>query len=216
MNMVSTATVLPRTPTDINGFLSVIFIGPKKFDARCFGSLFQVCKQKVWKFLIWLCHHNPLYASIPLDSDIMSLYPEDGPMPGLDRRVVEDRELNADCVFHLETVGFVEHPSSLCIDSSKNVSDHSFMVEKMGGSDPESNKLAGRNFVASAIRNLLPKDTDKSCPDLVIHHTAQPVMEYHNPSFFPGLFPTLFPYGIGGFEIKTHSSALAFKQQAKY
>ncbi|KAG1781404.1 hypothetical protein EV702DRAFT_963136, partial [Suillus placidus] len=88
MNMVSTAAVLPRTPTDVNGFLSVIFIGPKKFDPKRFGSLFRVCKQKIWSFLVWLRHHNALYASIPLDSSIMSLYPEDGPMPGLDARVV--------------------------------------------------------------------------------------------------------------------------------
>ncbi|KAG2146506.1 uncharacterized protein EDB93DRAFT_462806 [Suillus bovinus] len=29
MNVMSTVSVLPRTPTDINGFLSVVFIGPQ-------------------------------------------------------------------------------------------------------------------------------------------------------------------------------------------
>ncbi|KAG1781405.1 hypothetical protein EV702DRAFT_962882, partial [Suillus placidus] len=86
----------------------------------------------------------------------------------------------------------------------------------MGVSDPESSKLAGRSFVASAIHNLLPKEASESYPDLVVHHTAQPVTEYHNPTFFPGLYPTLFPFGLGGFEIKTRPSALSFKHQAKY
>jgi hypothetical protein len=34
MNTMSTATVLPRTPSDVNGFLSVVFIGPEKFDPK--------------------------------------------------------------------------------------------------------------------------------------------------------------------------------------
>ena len=33
MNMVSTTTVLPQTPVDINGTISVVFVGPGKF--RC-------------------------------------------------------------------------------------------------------------------------------------------------------------------------------------
>jgi hypothetical protein len=40
MNTMSTATVLHRTPSDVNGFLSVMFIGPKKFDLKRLGSLF--------------------------------------------------------------------------------------------------------------------------------------------------------------------------------
>ncbi|KAG2108182.1 uncharacterized protein F5147DRAFT_577092, partial [Suillus discolor] len=75
----------------------------------------------------------------------------------------------------------------------------------MGVSDPESDKLTGQSFVASAIRNLLPKDVVDSQPNLVIHHGGQPGTEYNNPCFFPGLYPTLFPYGLGGFEIKTQA-----------
>ncbi|KAG1876992.1 hypothetical protein C8R48DRAFT_591367, partial [Suillus tomentosus] len=88
MNTVSTATVLPRTPTDVNGFLSVVFIGPEKFDPKRMGTLFRVRREKIWRFLVWLRHHNHLYADIPLDPAIMALYPSDGPMPGLSERVV--------------------------------------------------------------------------------------------------------------------------------
>jgi hypothetical protein len=42
------------------------------------------------------------------------------------------------------------------------------------------------------------------------------VTEYNNLSFFPGLYPTLFPYGIGGFEIDLCPTTLAFKNQVKY
>lgn len=177
MNTVSTATVLPRTPTDVNGFLSVVFIGPKKFDPKRMGTLFRVRRQKIWSFLVWLHHHNALYADIPLDSSIVSLYPEDGPIPGLIERVVEDHELDADFVFGEESAGFSEHPARMFSnDAADPLGEPTIMVEKMGVSDPESDKLTGRSFVASAIRiNLLPKDVADLQPDLVIHHSSQPV-----------------------------------------
>jgi hypothetical protein len=35
MNVISTASVLPWTPADINGLLSVVFVGSGKFDLNC-------------------------------------------------------------------------------------------------------------------------------------------------------------------------------------
>ncbi|KAG2742528.1 hypothetical protein P692DRAFT_20850795 [Suillus brevipes Sb2] len=75
--IVSTATTLPWAPADVNGFISVVLIGPEKFDPKRMGSLFRVRKQKIWSFLKWLKHHNHLYAEIPLDSAVMDLYPVD-------------------------------------------------------------------------------------------------------------------------------------------
>jgi hypothetical protein len=60
MNVVSTASVLPRTPADI---------------AQC-------CL-----LLLWLRAHNHLYANIPLDEEIMNMYPEDGSVPGINEGV---------------------------------------------------------------------------------------------------------------------------------
>ncbi|KAG1817182.1 uncharacterized protein BJ212DRAFT_1270530, partial [Suillus subaureus] len=88
MNVMSTVTILPCTPSDINGFISVVFIGPNKFDPKCMGSLFQVQKEKIWAFLNWLKFHNHLYVDLPLDSSIMDIYPVDGLLPGLHLCVV--------------------------------------------------------------------------------------------------------------------------------
>ncbi|KAG1901584.1 uncharacterized protein F5891DRAFT_1187440 [Suillus fuscotomentosus] len=140
MNTVSTTNVLPHTHADVNGFLSVVFIGPEKFDPKQFGSLFCVWKQKIWDFL-------------------------DGPIPGLDAHVVEDHELNVDSVFNLKTAGFSEHPTTLFTQSPADDSVmQPCMVEKTGVSDPESVQLPGRSFVASAIRNLLPREGAESRP----------------------------------------------------
>ncbi|KAG1813770.1 hypothetical protein DFJ58DRAFT_607813, partial [Suillus subalutaceus] len=92
MNTVSMASVLPRTPSDMNGFLSVIFIGPEQFDPMCLRVFFRVRKDKIWSFLVWLRHNNALYASILLDASIMNLYPVDGPLPGLSDHIIQDHE----------------------------------------------------------------------------------------------------------------------------
>ncbi|KAI5987248.1 hypothetical protein EDD15DRAFT_2120643, partial [Pisolithus albus] len=92
MNVVSTARILPRTPADVTGFLSVVFVGPGKFNPARLGTMFRVCKSKVWAFLLWLKHHNHLYADIPVDTEIIDLYPQDGILPGLCDRVIEDNE----------------------------------------------------------------------------------------------------------------------------
>jgi hypothetical protein len=62
MNTTSTASVLPRTPADVNGMLSVVFVGAKKLEPKSLGKMFRVRKKKVWDFLLWLKDHR-LYVS---------------------------------------------------------------------------------------------------------------------------------------------------------
>ncbi|KAI6109344.1 hypothetical protein EV401DRAFT_1828411, partial [Pisolithus croceorrhizus] len=88
MNVVSTALVLPCTPADVTGLLSVIFVGPGKFDLKQLGTVFCVHKAKIWAFLLWLKYHNHLYADIPLNQNIVDLYPENDVSPGLSSCVV--------------------------------------------------------------------------------------------------------------------------------
>jgi hypothetical protein len=223
MNVVSTASVLPRTPADVNGMLSIIFVGPGKFNPAKVATVFRVRKRMIWQFLMWLKHHNRLYSSITLDLDVLSLYPEDDVLPGLSDRVVEDHELDANTVFQQETAGFCEHPAELLkrdahavesvpVDDADDVSV--VMLEKMGVSDPESDKISGRTFTAAALRNLYSRSSSQ--PDLVVHRGWQAIDEYNNPDLLPGMYPTLFPCGIGGFEDKTRPTALSFQQQAQY
>ena len=75
--------------------------------------------------------------------------------------------------------------------------------------------LHGQSFIASALHNLVEKPSDG--PDLIIHQSSCPVREYDNPSFFPGMYPILYPYGTGGFnEDPAHTVAVSFQKQANY
>ncbi|KAG1886375.1 uncharacterized protein F5891DRAFT_968560, partial [Suillus fuscotomentosus] len=88
MNVVSTASVLPRTPANINGLLSIVFVGPGRFKPDQLGPMFRVCKNKIWAFLVWLKHHNCLYSDIRIEREILELYPTDDVIPGLSERVI--------------------------------------------------------------------------------------------------------------------------------
>ncbi|KAG1887635.1 hypothetical protein F4604DRAFT_1570836, partial [Suillus subluteus] len=44
MSVVSMSSVLPRTPADINGLLSIVFVGPGKFKPDQFDPIFRVRK----------------------------------------------------------------------------------------------------------------------------------------------------------------------------
>jgi hypothetical protein len=72
MNVISTASKLPRSPEDVNGMFSVIFVGPGKFRPESLKNTFRVCKKKFWSFLLWLKSHNRLYMDLDLDPSILN------------------------------------------------------------------------------------------------------------------------------------------------
>jgi hypothetical protein len=216
-NIISTATVLPRTPADINGMLSVIFVGPMKLTDNSLKMMFQVQKKLVWAFLQWLCAHNRLYHNVRLDEDIMNQYPENGAVPGIGARVIYDHQSDVHTVFAEETAGFSDHPAEMFASSgaSDNLKDEpAVLLESMGVSDPESSKLSGRTFTASALSNLMPATANQ--PSLIMRRSADAMCEYDNPDLIPGMFPTLFPFGIGGFDDKSQSTPLGFCRQIEY
>ena len=73
-----------------------------------------------------------------------------------------------------------------------------------------------RNLASNFNTSQDIEQEKKDKPDLAIYHGSAAVSEYNNPDLIPGMFPTLFPFGIGGFENKCRSTALSFKEQAAY
>ncbi|KAK0496948.1 hypothetical protein EDD18DRAFT_1073675, partial [Armillaria luteobubalina] len=68
--------------------------------------------------------------------------------------------------------------------------------------------------MAATLRNLVTKPSKK--PDLAIFCGEALVTEYNNPKLMMGMFPTLFPFGIGGFEDPSRPVAVSFQKQANY
>ena len=49
-----------------------------------------------------------------------------------------------------------------------------------------------------------------------IPHDPTPVNKFFNPDLFPMIYPTLFLYGVGGFEDKTRKVPISMKRQVKH
>jgi hypothetical protein len=197
MNVTSTASVLPRTPSDINDALSVVFIGNQKFDPLRIYSLFRVRKVKISRFLAFLKQHNRLYENIDIDLTRLTMFPDDDLLPGVNERVIEHHVSDPSSLLSEESAGFSAHPAEE-FDSHLPTSENHVpnFVEKLGVTDPECDTISGRQFVAAAFKNLIPafdRQPDREIPDLVLHHNKEPITEYHNYALIPGMYPTLFP-----------------------
>ena len=70
------------------------------------------------------------------------------------------------------------------------------MITDVDGAAP-ANELR-----AAAIRHVKKKGGGY----IEINHDPTPVNEFFNPEMFPMIYPTLFPYGIGGFENQNRSA----------
>lgn len=95
-----------------------------------------------------------------------------------------------------------------------NIKDTDVLLEKMGVSDIDSVHAEGKTFTIAALRNLVYQSSNK--PDLIVFRSDRLVSDYDNPNLLPGMFPTLFPYGLGGFDIRTRQATLSFESQANY
>ncbi|PVF91942.1 hypothetical protein CPB86DRAFT_661132, partial [Serendipita vermifera] len=86
-NVPSTAHELPCRPADVNGHLTVVFVG-NKFDKTRLPPMFRVRRKVIERFLNFLALVNPLYRDVPINQEILDLYPEDGPLPSLAESVI--------------------------------------------------------------------------------------------------------------------------------
>jgi hypothetical protein len=142
-----------------------------------------------------------------LDSGNFDLYPDDGVIPGIDNCIFQDHETDVSDTFAPETAGFSEHPAQI-VHECDECSTPMLLLERKGVSDPESVKLSSRAFIASALKNLVT-----NVPDLIIHRSSAAIPKYNNPDLLPGMFPTLFPLGIGGFDNARRLTNLSFPMQ---
>ena len=214
-DVVSTASILPQTPSDIVDGLSIVFIGPGKMHCRFLKDMFRICKGLTCAWLKWLSHHNALYHDMAIDFSIFNEYADDDFPRGLEQNIIYNSLSNVKDIFSGETAGFSDHPASTLSGPASDPDQPFIFVEKMGVSDPEGVKISGCTFMASALRNLIFEKTNSTLPDLVLHHGFSAIPEYNNPKLIPGMFVTLYPYGIGGFEDPEHCSPVAFQKQAE-
>ncbi|THU80872.1 hypothetical protein K435DRAFT_601991, partial [Dendrothele bispora CBS 962.96] len=93
-NVLDVARKLPRTPSYICKYLTVVFVGPgqlKKEDIMK-STHYRVRRPVIARLLHWLHQNSGMYSSFPPDPFNLNQYPEDGVLPGLLENVVYDQK----------------------------------------------------------------------------------------------------------------------------
>ncbi|KAI9067033.1 hypothetical protein FKP32DRAFT_1564557, partial [Trametes sanguinea] len=203
------ATVLPPVIDDILAPICVIFVGsrmPSKEWLVQKAKPLVVRRGYVLAALRWLQAHNPLYKDVTVDDNRISALPEHGILPH-DVQHLQSDESTTSVTDRYDT-GSLEHIEDISLRDidRRDVPFHKVVLTDVDGRAPAS------ELRAAALRHVKHKGGGY----VEVPHVAEPVNEFCNPSLFPMIYPTLFPYGIGGFEDKCRSRALSLRRHVRH
>ncbi|KAJ3846708.1 hypothetical protein EV368DRAFT_52399 [Lentinula lateritia] len=198
------AKILPPSLDDLTAPICVIFVGssrPTDEWLRNKAKPLSAPPKIVRDALIWLKAHNKWYKDIEIDHKLLSSLPDNFILPAHVERVKamnSNESLTSGYAMSLDIPG--EGPS---IASEL---DESIIFENVVIADVDANATINE-LRAAAMRHI----NCNSGSYIEIPHESGPMNEFVNPSLFPMIYPTLFPYGIGGFEDYHRSESVSLK-----
>ena len=220
------AKKLPPSIEEITSPICVVFIGahpPTKEWLRDKAKPLAVRAQKVRRALLWLKSHNTLYKDIVIDEAVLNHLDTNPALPFHVEHLVSSHATD------VSTSGYDPSCSSTGSDpapltdpsSSSTGSDSAPLTDSADTGDiPFSsvvitdveNGVSSSQLAAAAIRHL----RKKGGAYLNIPHDPTPANEFFNADLFPMIYPTLFPYGIGGFEDKNRRVKISMRRHVKH
>lgn len=197
--------LLPPSIEDIVAPICVVYTGPNAPSAewlRKKAKPLLVRADRVRKALVWLKAHNYLYRNITINHKVLN---DIAGLPSLPVHVEFSSEPHDEVV----TSGYANDgrlDERDCTQTDDNIPFESVLIADV---DP---KASSNELRAAAIRHF--KDPNNSYLDMP--HDSKPENEFCNPTLFPKLYPSLFPYGLGGFENGHRRAPVSLKMQAKH
>lgn len=195
--------VMPAPISDIISPICILFCGssvPTPQWLKEKARPLVVRREAVLNALQWLRVHNPLYQNVVIDMSRISMLPENNVLD-----------------YHIEQVEASTAARTLVsrYDSSGGCTtgpppDASVQFESVLITDVDAN-APSHQLKAAALRHA-----KRGGSFIQIPHDPNPVNEFFNPVMFPMLYPTLFPYGIGGFEDSRRAVLIGFENHVKH
>ncbi|KAJ7110809.1 hypothetical protein C8R43DRAFT_821853, partial [Mycena crocata] len=206
------AKSLPPSLEDITTPICVIFVGahpptPEWLKTKALPLI--VRKERVMRALDWLKIHNHLYRDVFIDREVLKDLPDESIPPFHVQHIVPNSGIDATTSDYVPgSAAPAEFPNLAdCLPSPlPEIPFQSVVVTDVDGNAP-SNDLR-----AAALRHMQKAGSNY----LEIPHDRSPANEFKNTDLFPMMYPTLFPYGIGGLEDSRRPSPLSFKRHVKH
>lgn len=208
------AKILPPPLDDISTPMCVIFVGstpPSDEWLREKAKPLAVRREKVRDALMWLKLHNPLYKDITINHGLLNSLPTNYMLPVHLEHVLPNAARDS-LTSRYDTLQPQAPPTLSNPQTNDEPADtnsipfQNVVITDVDGSAP-ANELR-----AAAIRHVKKKGGGY----IEINHDPAPVNEFFNPDMFPMIYPTLFPYGIGGFENCRRSASVSLKHHTKH
>ena len=204
------ARVLPPSLDDVLTPICVLFVGSTPPTAEWLRNKAKplcVRREKIRNALLWLQKNNPLYFDIQINEERINALPVNGILP-----------------FHIEHV----LPSNAfeTLTSRYDATPQSDLANDLARSEDDERQTPFENVVitdvdvhapahelrAAALRHI----KEKGKGYIQVPHDPQPVNEFFNPQLLPQIYPTLYPFGIGGCEDPQRPVALSFSRHIKH
>ncbi|KAJ3850146.1 hypothetical protein EV368DRAFT_75311 [Lentinula lateritia] len=201
-NISSVTKILPPSLDELSEPICVIFIGssrPSDDWLREQAKPLSIRPGKVKAALMWLKSHNKWYRDIVINEDLLDSFPDISSLPVHIEHVVPD-EVNESL-----TDGYNQTATSPSDSQGSGLTFESVVITDIDG-----------NATVNELRAAAMRHIKKGGSYVEIPHEASPVNEFFNPSMFPMIYPTLFPYGIGGFEDHRRASPVSMKRHIKH
>jgi hypothetical protein len=180
----------------------VIFVGSSRLTnewLREKAKPLVVRREHVRKALVWLKENNPLYKDLEISEQNLEALPLHDVLPYHVEHVAGD-EAQDTLVSRYDNAGV--EPSQ----APSNTHFESVVIADVDAHTPV-NQLR-----AAAVHHAKTKGK----PFIQVGHGPKPVNEFFNVDLFPMLYPTLYPYGCGGFEDRARSKLISLKEHVRY
>ena len=181
--------VLPRSVDDIVRYMCVVFVGsnrPTQEWLKEKAKPLSVRRERIKRALIWLRDNNDLYKDIKINYEALNSLPDEF-VPPVNVDVQEENELESFLSSSYDPIQQVvppKAPQNLDKDIYSSV-----IVSDVDGKEVSSIEMA-----STALQHLKAGGKFVQMP-----HGVIPSNDYQDYNLFPLLYPTLYPYGKGGF-----------------
>ncbi|KAH9853905.1 hypothetical protein C2E23DRAFT_867869 [Lenzites betulinus] len=201
--------LLPPSTEEVMAPICVIFVGSTK-PTRAWlekkAKPLVVRRERVLNALQWLKVNNPLYADVEINMECIRILPENGILPHKIQHIP-----SADSASSVTDAYDQPLREADDVPSTRDINRESVAFSKVVITDVDGRAPASE-LRAAAIRHIKQKGGGY----VEVPHLPKPVNEFCNPTLFPMIYPSLYPYGIGGFEDSNRKRALSLKRHVKH
>ncbi|KAF8067828.1 hypothetical protein FPV67DRAFT_1415593, partial [Lyophyllum atratum] len=201
------ADILPPAIEEITAYMCIMFVGsvpPTDEWLKENAKPLLVRAHKVRRALVFLKDHNHLYSHITINENVLRQLPENGVLP-----------------HHVELVSSSTNQESLVSGYEPDISEPSDTAENSTAdhtalhsvliSDLEGH-VSSAQMKAAAMRHIKHKGGSY----LQMYRGSEAVNSFNNPNMFPMMYPTLYPFGIGGFDDSKRQVPISTKKHIKH